>query len=413
MKRQGIRWTAAFLAAVTFSLLFSGCSLSLDLSFGSGTHSRPQGSGLFGNSSYWEPSEEDPLDDTSYLDALERQFTDYPTAVRHTLDEDEEELYKRIIARIENEQYTFTFENISNDTFKKAYYAVLYDHPEYFWMGHNYSYQVQTNGEGDTRLKVEPSLFSEDEAAIRQAKQALESAVQVIVSGAERQDDLYQKVKYVHDYIIDHTTYDSGALETITNGVADGAIRAANAYGCLVEHQAVCSGYAAAFQLLMQRLDIECGCVNGMRSGDVNAHQWNYVCLDGDYYYMDVTWDDPVREDGTQTRTYEYFLLSEEDLAYTHVKNDDLPAPVCSGIRYNFYRYNGLYFDEYDFGAIRLAADVMAGDSALTMKFSSPAACQEAEDDLIEHQRIFDIDYIDGHITYSRSSSGCILTINY
>lgn len=406
------RLTSLGMGIVLLVLMLNGCTISLDFSFGSSSHSRPEGSGLFGNSSYWEASEENSLDNASYLDSLEKKFTYYPTSVRYTLSEEEQDLYKRIVARIENGQYTFEFDNIANETFKKAYYAVLYDHPEYFWMGRNYSYRVNTLGDNSS-LKVEPSLFSEDPEEIQQAINELESAVQVIVNGAERQENLYYKVKYVHDYIIDHTVYDSDALDFINAGTADGTIRASNAYGCLVEHKAVCSGYAAAFELLMHRLGIECGCVNGMRSGDVNAHQWNFVCLDDEYYYVDVTWDDPIKSDGTQTRTYEYFLLTEDDLSYTHTKSDDLPSPVCRGTQYNFYVYNGLYFVTYDFDSIRSVADVMAPDSVLTVKFSSPSVQEEAQADLIDRQRIFDIDYIDGHITYSVSSSGCILTIHY
>ena len=55
----------------------------------------------------------------------------------------------------------------------------------------------------------------------------------------------------------------------------------------------------------------------------------------------------------------------------------------------------------------------MAADNSLTVKFSVPEVLSAAQNDLIDNQRIFFIGYITGHITYSVSSSGCILTINY
>ena len=403
---------AAGCAAVMF--LLSGCGVSFHLSFGETSQNRPDGSSPFGNASYWEESAgyDSSLDNTSYLDSLEKEFVTYPSSAKNRLSEEEEELYRRIVSRIENNQYPFTFENIANETFKAAYFAVLADHPEYFWLGHNYTYTLHTQGD-ETKITVEPSLFSEDTETVQQAKRALDKVVQTIVTGAERQTNLYEKVKYVHDYIVDHTVYDKAALSDINAGSSDGTLQATSAYGCLVEQKAICSGYAAAFQLVMQKLGIECGRVSGMRMGENVSHQWNFVSLDEEYYYVDTTWDDPVRADGVQTRTYEYFLINETDLAYTHTKDEDSYSPVCNGTKYNFYVYNGLYFDEYDFGLISMAADKTAADRIVTVKFASPDILMEAQTDLIDNQRIFDIDYIDGRISYSVSSSGCILTISW
>ena len=74
---------------------------------------------------------------------------------------------------------------------------------------------------------------------------------------------------------------------------------------------------------------------------------------------------------------------------------------------------NHLYFEEYDFDDIRVAADLMYDDRALTVKYSSPDVLSEAKRELIDNKRIFDIDYIGGGVTYSVSSSGCILNISY
>lgn len=404
--------TAVLAMSMLLLMLMSGCSISLDFSFGGFSSPKPEGSSLFGNTSYpdWE---ENSLDNSDYLSSLDKKFTYYPTSAKNKLYKDEQELYQRILARIENDQFTFRFEDISNDTFKAAYYAVLDDHPEYFWLSKSYSYGEYRQGVQSV-LKVEPSLFSDDTETIHQAAKDLEKAVKNIVAGAEQQENLFYKVKYVHDYIIDHTVYDTEAMEQVFDAGESIQLHAATAYGCLVEHKAICSGYAAAFQLVMQRLGIECGRVNGMkRSETAESHQWNYVCLDNEYYYLDATWDDPVRPDGVPTRTYEYFLLSDDDLAYTHTIDEDQNVPVCSGTKYNFYVYNGLYFITYDFDKIRTVADKMAADNSLTVKFSVPEVLSAAQNDLIDNQRIFFIGYITGHITYSVSSSGCILTINY
>lgn len=333
-------------------------------------------------------------------------------SVKNTLDETETEIYNRLVYMIDNFELSYDFENITNDQFKKAYYAVLYDHPEYFWLGQNYIYSLRTFGDYST-FHVEPKVFSSDPKEIKQAQREFDKVLGNIVSAAKSQEDIFSQVRYVHDYIIDNTAYDMATIELVDSGEEYDFLRAVTAYGCLVEHKAICSGYSAAFQLVMQRLNLECGRVNGTRVSEKGPHQWNYLGIGGEYYYIDLTWDDPVRSNGEETRTYEYFLISESDLAYTHTLNGDLPVPECTGTRFNYYRYCGLYFEEYDYRYIKAAADLLKDDRCVTLKYSTPEELQKAVDDLITDQHIFDIDYINSKVSYSVSSSGCILTIYY
>ena len=58
----------------------------------------------------------------------------------------------------------------------------------------------------------------------------------------------------------------------------------------------MCAGYAKAYQLILNRMGIECGYITGNAVNDMvsGPHAWNYVRLDGNYYQVDVTWDDPL-----------------------------------------------------------------------------------------------------------------------
>lgn len=383
--------------------LSSGCSIK----FSFGECSSGGWGGLFSESSVQQRSYHNT---SSYVvtDTTER----YDYSLKNTLNEEQTDLYNRLVVLLEDYTTFFDLENVSPEDFKKAYYAVLYDHPEFFWICQNYTYTTRTS-DGYSELHVEPLLFSDDIEEIKQAAQAVENAARIIAQEAAAQEDIYRTVKYVHDRLIDMTKYDTAAMELISEGGHDAFIPASTAYGCLVSKKAVCSGYSAAFQLIMNKLDIPCGRINGKRSTEAGAHQWNYVCLDGEYYFIDLTWDDPVRDDGSDSRTYEYFLISEDDLAYTHTTDHDLPVPVCSGTRYNYYIYNGLYYDYYDFNSIKAAADLFRAENAFTVKFSSPDILQTAVDELISEQHIFDIDYINNGIRYSVSVSGCILNVSY
>ncbi|MFC4803848.1 transglutaminase domain-containing protein [Filifactor villosus] len=79
----------------------------------------------------------------------------------------------------------------------------------------------------------------------------------------------------------------------------------ATAYGALVKKEAVCQGYAHTFYLLATRCGLEAHIVS---NGD---HAWNIIKLDdGNYYHVDVTWEDPYESDtGRPNKEYGYKKL--------------------------------------------------------------------------------------------------------
>ena len=112
-----------------------------------------------------------------------------------------------------------------------------------------------------------------------------------------------QKVKAIHDYMVLNCDYDYYALQdgTISN-------ESYSFVGVFKNRKAVCYGYAQAFALCMNVLDIPCKMVNG---GTTNGgHAWNQVLVDGTWYYIDVTWDDPVINGGIDSNyiRWNYYL---------------------------------------------------------------------------------------------------------
>ena len=76
------------------------------------------------------------------------------------------------------------------------------------------------------------------------------------------------------------------------------------AYGAFHEGVSVCEGYACAAKLMLNEFgilcDIEIGvCTNG------GGHAWNLVQLDGQWYQLDVTWNDCVS-------SLDYFLVTDD-----------------------------------------------------------------------------------------------------
>ncbi len=132
-----------------------------------------------------------------------------------------------------------------------------------------------------------------------------------------KEDSDYDRVKAIHDHIIDHTQYNTGKADDMGDHTP---------YGVFVLGRSVCEGYTLAAKLLLDEAGIENLLVEG--SGRGENHIWNMVKLDDKYYHLDVTWDDPVDErGGKEYKEYDYFLVSDEVMKKDHQwDGDDVPA---------------------------------------------------------------------------------------
>lgn len=112
-----------------------------------------------------------------------------------------------------------------------------------------------------------------------------------------------EKIKAAHDYIINNSRYDT---ERSNNNVMQ--YQSDIAYGPLVQGYAICGGYSDAMQLFLEKF--------GIKSYKVasETHVWNVVYLNGYWYHLDLTWDDPVTPNGVQTLDDTYFLISTQQL---------------------------------------------------------------------------------------------------
>lgn len=326
------------------------------------------------------------------------------------LNDTEKKLYDQITADITEGKTEYVFKNIEVDTVSKAYLAVVADHPEFFWVNGGYSCSTQTLGDEVTITFTSNCDLSREQ--INSRNEALKEVVNEILTEAKALSDDYSKIKFVHDYIVNATTYDEAAYEKImASSMLDQTLDATTAYGCLVSKRAVCSGYAAAFQFLMQELGIRCGRVSGYKIGG-ESHEWNYLLLDDEYYFIDVTWDDPVSKDKTQALlTYEYFLIDEEELLLTHTIDSDQIYPACNGKDMNYHKVNGLYLEEYSLEGVKNIVLKKGIDEGIEIKFSSNKEQKSAVEDLFEDGRIFEIPGFENEVSYSVGNSGLILTL--
>ncbi len=111
------------------------------------------------------------------------------------------------------------------------------------------------------------------------------------------------KIKAIHDYIINNTSYDKKRSdEKIINYKSD------NAYGVLIENHGLCGGYTDSMMLFLEKFKIP-----NYKIATEN-HIWNYVKVDNEWLHLDLTWDDPVTTNGKDILDDSYFLITDSEL---------------------------------------------------------------------------------------------------
>ena len=127
-----------------------------------------------------------------------------------------------------------------------------------------------------------------------------------------------EKIKAIHDNIIDNTKYDENfcILEDQTQCTTTSPYLSDIAYGVLFENNGICSGYTDLMAIYLNKLNVP-----NYRITNIAAnHIWNAVMLDGKWYHLDVTWDDPISS--RDILSHDYFLITtEEDLKLEQTHN--------------------------------------------------------------------------------------------
>lgn len=293
------------------------------------------------------------------------------------------EAYREIYVHImKNEDSGGFMASITVDDFWRVYYAVLADHPEIFWIG--ISAQIEESGltgkvvsyDFETTVPVE---------ARTSMKEKLEAAADECISQISPEASTYQKIKYVYEYLIQTVEYNSGSQDS------------QNIQSALLYHSSVCAGYSKAFQYILNRMGLFCTYITG-KIQDGGDHGWNMVRIDDNYYYVDVTWGDPVfanqmdNVDGGNVINYNYLCCTENDLFKTHVPGDSIELPACTADDYNYYKLNGYYYEYFDWDTIynALMNSVWNDASSIVMKFGSQEAYDTAQYELFEDGMLTD-----------------------
>lgn len=130
------------------------------------------------------------------------------------------------------------------------------------------------------------------------------------------------QIEKYHNYIIDNTVYDSARSDyNIIKYKSD------TAYGPLLQGYALCGGYTDSMAILLSDM----GILNYKISSE--HHVWNAVKLNDTWYHLDLTWDDPVTQDGTNLIEKDFLLIDSNKLAEIEKEEHNFDETVYSELK--------------------------------------------------------------------------------
>lgn len=235
---------------------------------------------------------------------------------------------------------------LERDEFRKVLFAIEADYPEFFWFNGDFSYNTTTvNGAEVVKkayLRVEDEYAGIEER--KTAQQAIEDGRKIYLEAIDKAralgaDDMAIEL-LLHDMIIEAVEY---AYVEGTTTPSDAAY-AHSVVGVFDKLGVVCEGYSKTFQMLLNYAEIES--IYAIGYGNGGGHAWNLVCLDGEWYNVDLTWNDITEEkyDGVQ---YSFYNCNTENFG-NHVYVPSVfpgmyEVPDTIADKYNYYKYYGLY----------------------------------------------------------------------
>ena len=187
---------------------------------------------------------------------------------------------------IDDEIDVSSFEIPRND-FENLYHSVLNNNPLYYYVDPSVEYMV-SDGYVHT---INPSYSETDKNVIHSVTDKIKNETNLILDSISDDMTDFEKAMAVHDYMVLNYKYD----ESLSN----------HSITIMYTKTGVCESYARAFKHLMNELDIGCEIVES----DEMVHSWNLVNIDGLWYHIDLTMDDPI-EDRFGQVSHEYAFLS-------------------------------------------------------------------------------------------------------
>lgn len=130
----------------------------------------------------------------------------------------------------------------------------------------------------------------------------------------------HQQVRVLHDWVVLNTAYDMSFTRYGADDILRDGMAVCNGYGLLLEALLTEAGFNALFVTGTIHPERRSG-LTGATLSD-GGHAWNMVQLDGQWYHLDATWDDPVPDTPGRVK-YTYYLLTDDQMSITRTFDTD------------------------------------------------------------------------------------------
>ncbi len=228
------------------------------------------------------------------------------------LDNNSKKVYDKILDGWLNYKESVTISGFNGKVDYKDILRYVYDdHPELFYVDFN---KVSVMFAPFTSIVSMKMLYPKEQC--EQIKQDIAEVVLKVERMCKPDTD---REKVVHDYLSQNVMYSSAPY----------AVSAHNIKGALIDRSAVCEGYARAFKLLCDAVEIPCIIINGTAidsNGNKEKHAWNIVRMKKNNYHVDVTWDCGIN---ATSGVPLYYNVPDEYIAKDHIWQRDI-WPSCS-----------------------------------------------------------------------------------
>lgn len=249
-----------------------------------------------------------------------------------TLTDREKALYNVIYTAALNLQEVVDVTGYTEEDWVKCFGNVYYQCPELFWV--------------DSYLEFGRIYYrttNVDEINAMQAE--IQGKCDEILSTLKGLSTNVERIKYIHDYLVLNCDFEKekGYNQTI--------------YG-MITQKLQCEGYAKLFTYICQKAGIPSAVITGNVDSGA-SHAWNIVNIDGIWYNIDITHDDPILSvPNNKYVRYNYFLVPDAWInnishfranlsqTYHNIKYFDVPA--CTNSALNYFNYYDKVFTSYD-----------------------------------------------------------------
>lgn len=263
--------------------------------------------------------------------------------VYNALPTDEKKIYDEIVAAINKFSPSVTFSQAYDGAkVTKIYQTVFFQEPGLFW------FKASTSAYSGSTTSI-PLDYRYTASQVPDMQKKIDAGIERIRGKFPANANTYQKIKTIHDDIILRTAFSKDSDE------------AKCIYGPLAGATSQCEGYAKAFNYACNKFGIESVRITGNNDKGL-SHAWNKVVVNGKWYNIDLTFDDPegpASAGKPNFISYRYFLVPDSQI--NNISNFPITTftpPVANSLEENFHAKSGIYADSVEKAKTMMQAEM-------------------------------------------------------